>query len=137
MSSLSSPGGRLPAIDGVRGVAVAVMIVVHCFAFFASYHAQEQTAAGFVLLDVAKLSAVFLLCMGVSSAFSRRRAPRDLARRGARLLLLGYGLNVLKFLVPMLVFRNLPDALVVDLGWTVGSRQTLWSFLLLGDILHL
>jgi uncharacterized membrane protein len=127
---------RVAAVDTVRGLAVAVMIVVHCFAFFADYHTQEHSA-GFVLLDVAKLTAVFLLCMGISSAFSRARAPRDLAARGVRLLALGYALNVLKFLVPLLVFRNLPDALTIDLGWEVGAPETTRAYLLLGDILHL
>jgi uncharacterized membrane protein len=127
---------RVAAIDTVRGLAVAVMIVVHCFAFFASHDAQEH-GPGFVILDVAKLTAVFLLCMGLSSAFSRARAPRDLAARGLRLLALGYALNVLKFLVPLFVLGNLPDALTIDLGWEVGAPETTRAYLLLGDILHL
>jgi uncharacterized membrane protein len=132
----AASGARLHGVDAVRGAAVIVMIIVHCFAFYASYVTQEHSN-GDVILDIGKLTAVFLLCMGVSSAFSRRQTPRALAVRGARLLALGYALNVLKFLVPWGVFHDLPDALVVDLGWTVGTRETCWRFLLLGDILHL
>jgi uncharacterized membrane protein len=128
--------GREGAIDGVRGPATMIMIVVHCFAFFAAYDTQEHSA-GFVILDVAKLTAVFILCMGVSSAFSRRTGPRDLARRGVELLLYGYGLNVLKFLVPILVFDTPPDGLTIDLGWEVGTSGTLLKYLFLGDILHM
>jgi uncharacterized membrane protein len=130
------PASRHGAIDGVRGVAVIAMIIVHCFAFYAAYDTQENSA-GFVILDVGKLTAVFILCMGVSSAFSRRREPGDLARRGAQLLLYGYGLNVLKFIVPWLVFRNLPAGLVTDLGWEPGSTEAFLHLLFLGDILHM
>ncbi|HVK73947.1 MAG TPA: heparan-alpha-glucosaminide N-acetyltransferase domain-containing protein [Kofleriaceae bacterium] len=133
---MSAGRERVGSIDGVRGVAVIVMIVVHVLAFYADYGTQVDSAS-FVIMDIGKLTAVFILCMGVSSGFSRRRAPRDLARRGIQLLAYGYGLDVLKFIVPMLVFRNLPANLVTDFGWKVGAEQTFWNFLLLGDILHL
>src|SRR6185436_8850623 len=64
---------RIGALDAIRGAAVAVMILVHCLAFFASARLQTE-GVGHVIMELGKLTAVFAVAMGFSTAFSRRAA---------------------------------------------------------------
>jgi hypothetical protein len=127
---------RIPALDAIRGVSVAFMIVVHTLAFYASVRLQTE-GVGDVVLQLGKLTAVFVVCMGMSTAFSRRRALRPALLRAAMLLAGGYALNVAKFLPPMLLQGGLPDTLLVDVGLHPGDPANLAFFLFLGDILHM
>ena len=127
---------RLPSLDAIRGVSVAFMIVVHTLAFYASVRLQTE-GLGDVVLQVGKLTAVFVVCMGMSTAFSRRRELRPALLRAATLLAGGYALNAAKFLPPILLQGGLPETLLVDVGLQPGDPANLGFFLLLGDILHM
>jgi uncharacterized membrane protein len=127
---------RVDAIDRVRGASVLLMIGVHTLVFFGTAAAQTRGLVA-LLLGVGKATAVFVVCLGVSSVLARDATVGGGLRRGARLFAYGVGLNALKFLVPLLLFGGLPEALVRDVGRVPGDPSNVWYFLFLGDILAL
>jgi uncharacterized membrane protein len=127
---------RVAEVDSLRGAAVAVMIAVHVLAFFAVPGVQTHGAVH-VIMELGKLTAVFVVCMGFSAAFSSRRELGPALRRAGGLFLLGHVLNAAKFLVPMFLLGNFPDGLLLDLGLTPGDANNPWFFFLLGDVLHM
>ena len=80
---------------------------------------------------------MFVVCLGISLAFARDIRFGTTLRRGARLAALGYGLNVLKFLLLIAIFRTFPEDLVRDVGVDPGGPGVLGHFLALGDIYSL
>jgi len=131
-----APPARLPEIDLIRGLSVAMMIVVHTLLYFATAETQRR-GLGHVILVLGKATATFVVCLGLSFSLSRRQALPAALRRGGRLLAYGYLLNFGKFLLPLYVFRTLPPAFLVDMGRRPGDPANLPFLLLLGDILHL
>jgi uncharacterized membrane protein len=125
---------RVVELDKLRGVAVGLMIVVHVLAFFAAPEVQTHGSVH-VLMQLGKLTAVFVICMGFATTFSRRQSLREALVRAAGLLAAGYLLNAAKFLVPLLVLGNFPAGLELDLGLVPGENAIF--FLLLGDVLHM
>ncbi|WP_160712892.1 heparan-alpha-glucosaminide N-acetyltransferase domain-containing protein [Chitinophaga solisilvae] len=127
---------RIPAIDMARGFTVFIMTAVHTLLLY-SEPAVFSAATGrlFTFLSEAPGAPVFMTAMGVSFVFSSQRHIRSACRRAAILLMLGYLLNTLKFLVPVAA-GSMPPALLADFGIPSGSAAV-WHFLLMGDILHL
>ncbi|WP_144391844.1 heparan-alpha-glucosaminide N-acetyltransferase domain-containing protein [Pleionea sediminis] len=130
--------GRLETLDIARGLSVVIMIMVHTLWMYGSVETQTSSWVGVVLHILGKGTAAFLLLMGFSMALSRRQLFKDLMIRGSSLLLLGYLLNVLKFIIPIYIFGTMPDSFIGAYGWQEPLSFTQMSYLVLtGDILQL
>ncbi|AQQ69300.1 hypothetical protein Mag101_00925 [Microbulbifer agarilyticus] len=129
---------RIVAIDLMRGLAVMMMVCVHTLWMYADTATQSSSWLGQVVHFMGKGTAVFLLCMGISMTLSRRSSSVALLKRGLQVLALGFGMNALKFVVPISVFVTMPETFIQAYGWespvTFGQLRYL---VLTGDILQL
>lgn len=128
---------RLPTLDIGRGLAVFLMMMVHTLWMYGDHHTQTASLLGQVVHFIGKGSAAFLMCMGVSLVLSRRQGLASAIRRGAQLLLVGYTMNTLKFIVPI-ALGAMPESFIAAYGWhsPLQTDQLRW-LLLTGDILQL
>nr|WP_199162938.1 heparan-alpha-glucosaminide N-acetyltransferase domain-containing protein [Elizabethkingia sp. ASV34] len=128
---------RILAIDVARGMSVILMIMVHTMLIYGSPTTQTNTVLGQVILWLGRGTTMFLVSMGISFVLSKRQAPKSICKRAVYILVIGYGMNILKFLVPEFIFGGLPEAFVSAYGLKSGTLETGVFFLLLGDILQL
>ena len=129
---------RLKTIDLARGASVFIMIIVHTLWMYASTTLQSESAFGTVVHILGKVTASFLVAMGLSMALSRRQTPLLLIKRGIQLLLLAYLMNAAKFWLPIEVFNTMPEAFINAYGWQSPlSAGQLQFMVLTGDILQL
>lgn len=121
---------RIYFLDLARGFAIFSMFLQHCMVMHEKTAGEGDTLLGnfFVLLGTAPAAPVFMLIMGIFLMRSQGKITHSIIR-GARLLLLGYILNLLRFTVPLLI---------------AGSENNLWpdnesplELLFAVDILHL
>lgn len=139
MSSLTKnpPIKRVREIDFGRGIAVFLMVFVHTLWMYADTSTQYESLFGHIIHTLGKGTSAFLVLMGMSLII----APSSLAnniKRAFILLLLGYLMNTLKFIVPILVFGSMPDSFIEAYGWSRPLET--WQYLYLvstGDILQL
>jgi uncharacterized membrane protein len=142
---------RVIAIDLGRGASVLIMVLVHSFWMYASEEAQAGSAFAEFVHIAGRGTAMFLLAMGFSFVLSRRQPPSLAFKRGLTILALGYFMNALKFLVPILLFKTMPESFIAAYGFqsplTTGQLMYLLrtgdilqlagiSFILLGVICH-
>ncbi len=129
---------RLRAIDVGRGLAVFLMVMVHTLWMYADVPTQTESLFGHVIHFIGKGSAAFLMCMGVSMVMSRNQSLRSAIFRAGLLLLVGAGMNFLKFVVPIEVFGTMPKNFIAAYGWEspLNFEQLRW-LTLTGDILQL
>jgi hypothetical protein len=80
---------------------------------------------------------MFLVTMGISFVLSRRQTLGAVCKRAVYISSIGYGMNLLKFLIPEYVFGGLPEAFIKAYGLTSQTFESAMFFLLLGDILQL
>ncbi|MDY6942940.1 MAG: heparan-alpha-glucosaminide N-acetyltransferase domain-containing protein [Pseudomonadota bacterium] len=133
---VSSPSARVFAIDMARGAAVLFMIAVHTLWMFGTREAQVESGFGQWVHIAGQGACAFLITMGFSFMVVRDRSLGRALRRGVVILLVAYGLNTLKFIVPIYVFGTMPEAFIEAYGWR--SPLTLNQALYLvatGDIL--
>jgi len=101
---LLTTGGRLRFLDLARGLAIVFMVMQHVQVIFAVGEG-EDSALGllFVLLGTAPAAPVFMVAMGFLFGSSTRTGVRSGIVRGLQLFALGYVLNVLRFMLPLLL----------------------------------
>lgn len=128
---------RITAIDVARGMSVLLMIIIHTMLIYGDLETQTHTILGKIVLWLGRGTAMFLITMGISFVLSRRQSFTAVSKRALYILGIGYGMNVLKFIVPEFVFGGLPTAFVEAYGLTSQTLETTMFFLLLGDILQL
>lgn len=128
---------RILAIDFARGLSVVLMILVHTMLVYGDAVTRNESALGQVVHILGQGAPMFLVSMGISFVFSRKQSFKGSLKRGGIILLLGYSMNFLKFIVPTLFFGGLPVPFVEAYGMTYGEPSNMIFFLLLGDILQL
>ncbi|WP_456312453.1 heparan-alpha-glucosaminide N-acetyltransferase domain-containing protein [Pseudomonas shirazensis] len=128
---------RVLAIDFARGISVLLMIMVHTMLIYGTISTQTNTVLGEIILWLGRGTTMFLVSMGISFVLSRRQSFLAVCKRALYILAVGYGMNILKFLVPEFFFGGLPEAFVSAYGLQSGTLETGVFFLLLGDILQL
>ncbi len=135
---MNSSHTRIRAIDVGRGLAVFLMIMVHTLWMYADVATQTQSTFGHIIHFIGKGSAAFLMCMGISMVMSRNQGLRSAIIRAGLLLLIGNGMNFLKFVVPIAVFGTMPENFIAAYGWEapLSFAQLRW-LTLTGDILQL
>lgn len=97
--------GRQKEVDIAKAVLIVFLAYIHCAI---ECTPEEGLAHGvpFVLDSVigGPLSApMFMFSMGVGMVYTGRRTPRDYARRAVRLGIVGFILNICRFLIPYLI----------------------------------
>jgi len=128
---------RVLAIDFARGTSVILMMMVHTMLIYGTIATQTHTVLGEIILWLGRGTTIFLVSMGISFVLSRRQSFLAVCKRALYILAIGYGMNILKFLVPEFIFGGLPEAFVSAYGLQSGTLETGIFFLLLGDILQL
>lgn len=141
---LDSVAGVMPArervfvIDLARGLAVFFMIAVHTMWMFGSHQLQTETDFGQWLHLMGQGASAFLITMGFSFMVTPDRRLSRAFQRGVVILLVGYLMNALKFLVPIYVFGTMPEAFIAAYGWHFPLSLGQAAYLLgTGDILQM
>lgn len=125
-------------MDVARGIAVFLLAWVHSVWIYWQPGQQTGELAALCIEFLGKNTAAFLLLMGLSLALARPKKPIQHLWRGLGLLALGYGMNILKFWVPIEVFGTMPAEFVAAYGWTLPlTSSEMATLVLLGDILQL
>jgi uncharacterized membrane protein len=127
---LVASGGRLPFLDLARGLAIVFMVFQHVQIMFAVGSGEDSAlGAVFLLLGTAPAAPVFMVAMGFLFGSSARTGVRSGVMRGLQLFALGYALNLLRFVLPLLLFGD-PQAVKL-------FGDTWWGPLFEIDILQL
>lgn len=97
--------GRQRELDLVKAICIACLALIHCTI---ECTPEEQLAGGIpYLFDTViggPLSApVFMFAMGIGMVYTRHSTPGEYARRGLQIAIVGYLLNICRFLIPFLV----------------------------------
>lgn len=125
---------RIKSLDLARGFTVLCMPAVHTVLLYAK-PSVDQTVFGQLLRFIAEGpgAQLFMVYMGISITLAIKRTWSSVGQKSLLLLGAGYGLNILKFVIP-LKLGMLPAALQQDLG-VLGACDAAERLLLLGDIL--
>ena len=87
--------GRQLALDYARGLAVICMILCHTVLHLSTGYADHPLFRfGDEALGGPTTAPLFMICLGIGLCYSRNTTPGYLLRRGIRLLLGGYLLNL-------------------------------------------
>jgi uncharacterized membrane protein len=122
-------------LDLARGFTVLCIPAVHSVLLY-SQPSVRDTLPGQLLRFIAEGpgAQLFMTYMGISVTLSKNLSWRVVLKRSSLLLFAGYGLNFLKFVLP-LKLGFLPAPFQTDLGITNPCTAGETVFLL-GDILH-
>ncbi|WP_431165197.1 heparan-alpha-glucosaminide N-acetyltransferase domain-containing protein [Tenacibaculum halocynthiae] len=137
MEAKTKNNKRVEAIDFVRGVSVLLMIPVHVMIVYSTMDTWNTSMLGKIIQVAEKGTPMFLVVMGLSFVFSGNLSMKKILIRGIRILMLGYLLNLMRFIVPMVVFGGFPDDFITANGLTPGDPKNYVFYTLLGDILQL
>ncbi len=104
---------RIQSIDVVRGLAVFFMIAVHTLEVFGTEELR-QTATGELIefLGGPPAAPVFMTLMGLSMVLAGKNDPKTQLKRGLRIFLSGYILNLIRAVLPLqiMLYFNVKDA---------------------------
>ncbi|NQY63254.1 MAG: DUF1624 domain-containing protein [Alteromonadaceae bacterium] len=128
---------RLIALDLTRGMSVLMMVCVHTLWMYGSHATQTASVIGDIVHMIGKGTASFLLTMGISLLLSSRQSALALFYRGLTVLALGYGMNFLKFVLPIML-NVMPDNFIAAYGWQSPLSFAQVRYLVMtGDILQM
>ena len=120
--------GRQDELDIVKGLAIIFMVWCHTLRTLGG---DTSTVAGlFVdsILGGPFAAPVFMVCMGIGICFSRSSTPALMAKRGLSLLLMGYGLNICRYIVPQVIISLITKETISFASLTASFFEV--------DILH-
>jgi len=125
---------RIKSLDLARGFTVLCIPAVHTILLY-SQPSVRDTLPGQLLRFIAEGpgAPLFMLLMGISVALQREQPFQKILKKTVLLLAAGYGLNILKFLLPY-AFGWLPADLLSELE--VPANGGAWTLVGLGDILQ-
>ena len=132
-----SASKRVRAVDFVRGFSVLMMIPVHVMMLFASIDTWEHTITGKFVQLLERGSPIFLIVMGISFAFSKNANKNGILKKALLIIGLGYILNFLRFIVPLLVFGGFPENFVEASGLQLSDPARMLNYFLKGDMFQL
>ncbi|GAA4270786.1 heparan-alpha-glucosaminide N-acetyltransferase domain-containing protein [Aquimarina gracilis] len=128
---------RILAIDLARGVSVLMVIIVHTLWIYGDIPTQSETWLGTAIHFIGKGTPMFLIAMGVSFTLSRNRSIVLSIKRAFYILAVGYLMNFLKFVLPVLI-GTVPDNFIEAYGWTApATLENMVYMFSTGDILQL
>lgn len=118
---------RYHAFDLLRGISLLFMVACHVVQTFQYYMPADVLGKlNWIYVSYATIGpSALMIAMGANLAFSRNHTPRTLAKRGLVLLALDLGLNIVRYLLPGIVY--------LACGWTEDLSYAV-SMLLRSDI---
>lgn len=128
---------RVRAVDFVRGFSVLMMIPVHVMMLFASIETWENTITGSFVQLLERGSPIFLIVMGISFAFSRNANKNGILKKALFIIGLGYVLNFLRFIVPVLFFGGFSENFINASGLQLSNPSKMLNYFLKGDMFQL
>jgi len=126
---------RLDAVDLARGLAVLFMIAVHVLEVYANTEVTNSVFGQVIaFLGGPPAAPVFMMLMGLSFAYSKKKDMSSGIIRGVKIFLSGYLLNFLRGVAPLLFARaiNLP----ITEGLNSEQSFNLLNIFLIADILQ-
>lgn len=95
--------GRQKELDIAKGLAVIFMIWQHILGLFnvPTYGAFEDFAVS--ILGSPFAAPVFMFTMGMGITYSRNSHPSNLFKRGLHLFIIGFALNVSRWIIPEII----------------------------------
>ena len=96
--------GRQFELDFAKFIAIVCMILVHCYDYSSLYlssmaaHVTSSWGLLIEFLGAQPAAPVFMFCMGVGLVYTRHNTAGEFARRGVKLLVTGYLLNLYRTL---------------------------------------
>jgi hypothetical protein len=126
---------RIRSLDLARGFTVLFIAPIHTVMLYSNSDVYTTTL-GYFLTFIAEGpgAQLFMVLMGMFIAFNPVADMNDVAKRSAVLLLAGYALNIIKFILP-LYLGLIPEAMQQDLMIQNNFTGKLQLFEL-GDILQ-
>ncbi|MGC4233249.1 MAG: heparan-alpha-glucosaminide N-acetyltransferase domain-containing protein [Niabella sp.] len=126
---------RLLSLDLARGFTVLFIPAIHTGMLY-SRLSVHTTPLGYFLVSIAEGPGgqLLMLLMGVTFTLKAQHSARSIMIRSATLLLAGYLLNILKFVVPYSL-GLLPREVLAELE-IKGTEAAVWQLAGMGDILH-
>jgi hypothetical protein len=131
---MSQDGKRIIAMDLARGLAVFFMILVHVEITFSTAEVDKSVFGQIIeFLGGPPAAPVFMAMMGVSFCLSRNRDLKSGVMRGLKIFLLGYVLNILRGVLPIMLadafapgkYAQIPPevANLADAFWEIDILQ--------------
>ncbi|WP_276680829.1 heparan-alpha-glucosaminide N-acetyltransferase domain-containing protein [Empedobacter brevis] len=127
---------RFIPIDVIKTIAVFIMIFIHVLIMYASEATILSNFSKWLLFILEGIGApAFIFCMGVSIVLSDKKNAATILKRGIKLFITGYILNILKFYPTIKLLQVFPEAFFTDTN-RLNDTEGLIGFLLIGDILQ-
>ena len=105
---------------------------------YASSEVQFNSGLGSAVHTMGQATCAFLMTMGFSFAVTKHQSLSYALKRAVLILMAGYLLNALKFIVPIKVFGTMPENFIAAYGWESPLNfEQLRYLLLTGDILQM
>lgn len=93
--------GRQKEFDIAKGLSIIFMILAHVLIFTSLFPNAISPEYNLIFNRMAKIFApVFMFCMGIGIIYSRHSQHNLLIKRGVKLLLLGYFVNIGELIIP-------------------------------------
>ena len=106
MVIIEEPRKRYSELDAVRAIALLFLPVIHVYEemeLIGTLSAEALSSCKWVLTLCLYAPSVFMICFGANLFFAREKTPAEYAKRGLKFLLIGVGLNVMRFVLPSLI----------------------------------
>lgn len=125
---------RLRGVDFARGLAVLFMVLVHVLEIYGSPSVASSVFGEVILfLGGPPAAPIFMLLMGISFSYSKKKDLKSGIVRGIKVLISGYILNVLRGVIPLYIAQLSG----IPLGDEELSKpDSLLTMFLAGDILQ-
>lgn len=94
---------RQPELDILKGIAIILMIVEHCFLYLVNYADYPVFAFASDYLCQLLNASVFMIAMGITVLYSRKSTADSLAKRGLLILFFGQFLSLLRSGFPNII----------------------------------
>lgn len=126
---------RIRSLDLARGFTVLFIPAIHTGMLYSDLSVHESILGKFLIfIAEGPGGQLLMLLMGVSFALKPKQDWNAVLSRSITLLLVGYLLNILKFIWPY-EFGWLPQPILQELG-IINDKPISFQLLLIGDILH-
>ena len=105
---MAKPSEKLHELNYVKALAIIMMVVIHMIEEFSVFNEMHDTPDTLfqkviIALSLAPCTHAFLLSIGMGISLSGKKSPGLMAKRGLRLLLLGFELNIARAVLPLLL----------------------------------
>lgn len=125
---------RIQSLDLARGFTVLFIPAIHAGMLYSRYEVHTSIPGEFLIaIAEGPGGQLLMLLMGISFTFRQTQNTKQVFKRSIILLITGYLLNILKFVIPYL-FGGLPQTVLTKLQ--VNESNKIFQLTSIGDILH-